>query len=113
MSEDSENFKLSSGSETPTNSSEAGMTKGSNTTPTTGAGSSVGSGGSVGAPEIGPTTAVWTSPPQQQQHVDDYYYYNSALNFQQQNGYFFQNFGPPPNMGKIACNAPFYLSLII
>lgn len=116
MSEESESFKLSSGSETPTNpSSEGGggkgggggsgsSTGGTPTTTVTGGGSSVGSGGSgsVGIPDMGgggggggPTVA-WTSAP----HVDDYYYYNSAaINFQQ-NGYYFQNFGQMPNMGE-------------
>lgn len=46
---------------------------------------------------------IWTNPaPPPPPPVEDYnnYYYNSPLNFPQ-NGYYFQNFGPPPNMGKL------------
>lgn len=93
MSEEGDNFKLNSGgAETPVIAEAGGANKINNAASAT---ASTGGGGGGGVPEIG--GPVWTSsaPP-----VEDYgYYYNSALGFQQ-NGYFFQNFGPPPNMGK-------------
>ncbi|XP_021953801.1 cytoplasmic polyadenylation element-binding protein 2 isoform X2 [Folsomia candida] len=110
MSEDSESFKLSSGSETPTNSTTevggkggGGSSSSAGGTPTAVVTGSSGVG-SVGVPEMGGAgpAAVWTSAP----HVDDYYYYNPSINFQQNGYYFPQNFGPPPNMG-MAQNGPF------
>lgn len=59
-----------------------------------GGGATQGGGSSGQVAEIGP---VWPSPGPP---VEDFnYFFNSALGFQQ-NGYFFQNFGPPPNMSK-------------
>jgi len=79
MSEENDNFKLNSASENPV--IDGKIPSGGNTT-------------TAGAPEI---NTVWASPAPP---VDDFnYFFNSALGFQQ-NGYFFQNFGPPPNIGK-------------
>lgn len=62
-----------------------------------GVGASAGNGTGQGQlAEIGP---VWPSPAGPP--VEDFnYFFNSALSFQQ-NGYFFQNFGPPPNMSEL------------
>jgi len=89
MSEEGENFKLSSGAETP-GSSDAGTVKVSNAT--TSAATTV--EGSV--PGMAP---IWAAPIPPGED-GPYYYYNhpGSMNFPQ-NGYFFQNFGPQPNMG--------------
>ncbi|CAG7819511.1 unnamed protein product [Allacma fusca] len=85
MTEDSDNFKLNASSENP--AIDGGVKISPSGT------------GTTGGPDIG--GPVWAAPP-----VDDFnYFFNSALSFQQ-NGYFFQNFGPPPNM-SLTQNGPF------
>ena len=87
MTEDSDNFKLNASSDNPTIDGGVKISPSGTNATGGGGGPDVGGGG-------GP---VWASPAPP---VEDFnYFFNSALGFQQ-NGYYFQNFGPPPNMSK-------------
>jgi hypothetical protein len=91
MSEEGESFKLSSGAETPGGGGDGCTVKVSNAT--SASATTVG----PGVPEMAP---IWT-PPIPPGEEGPYFYYNpqGSINFPQ-NGYYFQNYGPQPNMGK-------------
>lgn len=95
MTEENENFKIPQqqvpqGPENPVIDGNLKLSSGVSVGTVAGGG---GGGGDLSGP-------IWTSPAPPPP-VDDFnYYFNSALSFQQ-NGYFFQNFGPPPNMGTL------------